>query len=107
MKRHEQNSLSNIELGVTPLSQNAEGKLLGGFIGMQGNSVDAAANEKCTNNNCKNKACSNYKCINPNDCSNSGTNEECTNGTTATPSPTKPTPDTTLLPAPDINFFYL
>lgn len=106
MKRQEQNSLSNIELEVTPLSQNAEGKLLGGFIGMQGNTVDAAANDECTNNDCNNSSCANDRCINPSDCSNSGSNKSCTNGTTATPTPTQPTTDTTLLPAPDINLFY-
>ena len=104
MKRQQFNSLSNIQLETAPLTQNAEGKLLGGFIGMQGNSADAAANKGCENNYCNNSACTNNKCINPYDCSNSGSNEGCINGTTATP--TKPNTDTTLLPATDFNLFY-
>lgn len=36
MKRFKVNLLSNVELEVTPLTQDAEGKLLGGFVGMQG-----------------------------------------------------------------------
>lgn len=36
MKGFKVNLLSNVELEVTPLTQDAEGKLLGGFVGMQG-----------------------------------------------------------------------
>lgn len=44
MKRFKVNLLSNVELEVTPLTQDAEGKLLGGFVGMQG--MRAPAEEK-------------------------------------------------------------
>lgn len=104
MKKNNQNLLLNVELEVTPLTQDAEGKLLGGFVGMQGSAnVDAAANNGCENNNCNNSSCVNDQCINPADCSNSGTNDHCTNGTTTEPPSTTDT--TTAIFTPELHFF--
>jgi hypothetical protein len=107
MKKFKQNPLLNVELKATPLTQNAEGKLLGGFVGLQGSSsVSAAANNGCNNYSCKNKTCMNNYCQNPADCSDSGVNEHCTNGTTATVTviPTK-TNTTTSTYAPELFLF--
>lgn len=110
MKRHGQNALSNIELEVTPLSQNAEGKLLGGFIGMQGAEEAAGTNNPCTNNHCNNSGCSNGACENsPCDNNNCKIITE-TPEPTQTPTPT-PTPITVIVtvtivkPGTTLNFF--
>lgn len=70
MKKLHRNLLLNVELEVTPLTQDAEGKLLGGFVGMQG--MRALAEEKnspCSNSSCSNQGCVNIECNN-NSCKN-------------------------------------
>ncbi|MDD6784484.1 MAG: hypothetical protein PUD79_08055 [Prevotellaceae bacterium] len=102
MKKIVRTSLSDVVLECNPLSQDSEGLLRGGFVGMQGSSVGAALNTECTNNSCNNSSCSNEKCINNGDCSNSGNNNKCVNGTTATPTETT---ETTLPNVPVLSFF--
>lgn len=82
MKKLHRNLLLNVELEVTPLTQDAEGKLLGGFVGMQG--MRALAEEKnspCSNSSCSNQGCVNIECNN-----NSCKNAPCTNTPTVKPS---------------------
>lgn len=81
-KRFKVNLLSNVELEVTPLTQDAEGKLLGGFVGMQGMRVPAE--EK--NAPCSNSSCSNQGCVNIEYNNNSCKNAPCTNTPTVKPS---------------------
>ena len=102
MKKIIRTSLSDVVLECNPLSQDSEGLLRGGFVGMQGSSVEAASNNECKNNSCNNSYCNNNKCTNNGDCSNSGNNEKCTNGTTATPTKTT---ETTLPNVPILSFF--
>lgn len=82
MKKINQNLLLNVELEVTPLTQDAEGKLLGGFVGMQGMRKPADENnDRCSNSNCTNQGCINI------DCSNTGCNNApCANTPTVKPS---------------------
>lgn len=104
MKKINQNLLLNVELEVTPLTQDAEGKLLGGFVGMQGNAdVGVAANNECENNSCNNSNCTNNRCKNPSNCSDSGSNDHCTNGTTTEAASTTDT--TTAIYSLGLHFF--
>ena len=82
MKKINQNLLLNVELEVTPLTQDAEGKLLGGFVGMQGmRAPSEEKNDPCSNSNCSNQGCVNI------DCSNTGCkNAPCANTPTVKPS---------------------
>ncbi len=69
MKKFKQNPLLNVELKATPLTQDAEGKLLGGFVGMQGAKAPSEINIDCSNINCTNVSCVNMGCSN-NECVN-------------------------------------
>jgi hypothetical protein len=99
MKKFKQNPLLNVELKATPLTQDAEGKLLGGFVGMQGAKAAEGKNAPCynrgcTNAPCTNNGCDNYICV----------NDVCKNITTATQTPTS-TDTTTATYAPGLLFF--
>ena len=83
MKKFKQNPLLNVELKATPLTQDAEGKLLGGFVGMQGAKAPIGKNEPCYNEGCTNAPCTNDGCQN-----HICINKWCTIVTTATQTPT-------------------
>lgn len=104
MKRFKLNKLLNVELEVTPLTQDAEGKLLGGFVGMQGNANGMTLNKRCDNIECKNYSCANEECINER-CDNANCiNRGCILVTTETPTPTV-TDTTTVTSIPEFHFF--
>ena len=98
MKKFKQNPLLNVELKATPLTQDAEGKLLGGFVGMQGAKASFAKNEICYNRGCTNAPCINDGCANC-VCAN----DSCIN-ITVTQTPTS-TDTTTATYAPGLLFF--
>lgn len=79
MKIIDQTSLSDIVLEMSPLSEDQEGKLRGGFVGLTGLTAAANTDSKCKNSTCTNNNCRNTKCKNT-ICDNSNcANDECTN----------------------------
>lgn len=67
--------LSQLESFITPLSEDAEGKLRGGFGGMNdGDIVVYPSNTACDNSPCSNYECFNYGCSNSG-CDNTGCSE--------------------------------
>ena len=68
--------LSDIDLEMNPLTEDQEGNLHGGFVGIIG-----SASPLDTNNGCSNTVCSNNKCHNTNcsGCSLPPINTICTN----------------------------
>ena len=89
MKKTEKSLLADVSLEMTPLTEDSEGMLRGGFSGLGSSDVDAVNNGQCanvcinkkctpgqdTNDDCENKKCINY-------C----TNEDCTTTKTTVPS---------------------
>ncbi len=89
MRIIKQTSLSDIVLEMSPLSEDQEGKLRGGFAGLVGTTAAGNTDTKCKNSICDNKSCRNTKCDNSNctnsDCANNNCdNEGCTNTPTST-----------------------
>lgn len=90
--------LSQLESFITPLSEDAEGKLRGGFGGITEVMSTAAYNADCSNPSCTNGRCTNAgkcdngKCTNG-DCTNT---DDCINhvcsDSTSTKEPTSPKP---------------
>ena len=76
MKIYNIDILSDIDLEMTPLTEDQEGYLHGGFIGIEGGAGIARSNGKCTNDNCPNTSCGNDSCENKGTC----TNSSCSNG---------------------------
>lgn len=85
MKRINQNLLADISLEMTPLTENNEGQLRGGFAGLGGETSILSPENPYTNCRCKNGSkCNNDPCTNM-ACENDGcTNGDCTNVTTTT-----------------------
>ena len=54
MKIYNIDILSDIDLEMTPLTEDQEGSLHGGFVGIIGSA--------CTNDGCKNVGCTNNEC---------------------------------------------
>lgn len=67
---------------MTPLTEDNEGQLRGGFAGLGGNDIDAQANSNCP---CHNGTCTNKKCV----------NDACQNDTCTNDGRTEPTTPTT------------
>ena len=76
--------LSDIDLEMTPLTDDQEGNLRGGFVGIEGGAGTFATNSNCPcqnpicANSCVNDSCNNSDCTN-NNCGNSGCINKCTN----------------------------
>lgn len=90
MKKISKHLLAEISLKISPLTENEEGQLRGGFAGLGGNDIDVVSNEECANvcvnNKCgpgqgANDDCENKKCI------NYCTNQECITTPTTTEDP--------------------
>ena len=86
MKKLVRTSLSDVVLECNPLSQDSEGLLRGGFVGMQGAPV-GENNDHCSNSNCSNSGCTNTYCNN-NGCNNAPCENIQTPPPTETPAPT-------------------
>ena len=87
MKKIEKSLLADVSLEMTPLTEDNEGQLRGGFAGLGGNDIDVVSNGVCANV-CVNKKCSpgqvtNDDCENK-ECINYCTNEECVTTTKTT-----------------------
>lgn len=102
MKKINKHFLADVSLTMTPLTEDNEGLLRGGFSGMGGSPLRIQVDVGCTNT-CTNDQCVNNKCTEnsqTNDCVNNGchnnncTNKECsfggTTGTTETTEPNNP-----------------
>lgn len=84
MKKIIRTSLSDVVLECNPLSQDSEGLLRGGFVGMSGIETAATTNTDCLNNRCVQDHCTNDKCTgdayeNHSDSNNNCTNNQCIN----------------------------
>ena len=84
MKKISKHLLAEISLEISPLTENDEGQLRGGFAGLGVDDGIMAlqntySNCKCNNDGCENNACANYICNNS-EC----TNKNCTFVTTTT-----------------------
>lgn len=85
--------LSDVIHLLPALSEDSEGMLSGGFLGVSASSRTSDKNETCTNKTCSNGVCesTNDTCTNSK-CYNNGNNGACTNNicytTTTTSSPT-------------------
>ena len=104
MKKLVRTSLSDVVLECNPLSQDSEGLLRGGFVGMGGLGAEATTNENCKNNGCKQDHCTNNGCTgdastNHSDSNNGCVNISCTNnGCIITQTETVTPTDTTVEP---------
>lgn len=89
MKKINKHFLADISLELSPLAEDNEGMLRGGFAGLGGNDIDASnTDDHCVNDTCSNSPCTNAPCLNK-DCDN----KHCSNkycGMTTTSSTTKP-----------------
>ena len=93
MKKINQNILANISLELSPLSEDNEGLLRGGFAGLGGTLIEEPENPYtncgCVNGKkCKNDPCTNLSCINN---TSKCFNGDCTNVTTTTTTTTTTT----------------
>ena len=89
MKKNSKHFLADISLELSPLSEDNEGQLRGGFAGLGGDASILSPENPYTNCRCKNgKKCVNDPCTNM-----ACENDECTNGdcSTVTTTLTKPT----------------
>lgn len=84
MKKIEKSLLADVSLEMTPLTEDNEGMLRGGFSGMGVEIAEPLTNEDCNNTNCYNGPCINTGCSNT-----SCTNKPCSVGTTTTTTTTK------------------
>ena len=102
MKKINKHFLADVSLTMTPLTENNEGMLRGGFAGLGGVLIGLQHDDECVNT-CTNNKCINIKCSEnsqTNNCSNKGchndgcTHDECTfggtTGTTGTTDPNNP-----------------
>ena len=80
MKIYNIDILSDIDLEMTPLTEDQEGNLRGGFVGIEGGAGIYYTNDTCENETCPNSPCNNNNCKNTKECPNIGT---CANGTCA------------------------
>ena len=95
MKKINQNLLADVSLEMTPLTEDNEGQLRGGFSGMGGMSIEVNEDSSCSNDPCVNNGCVNEGCTGPgqgtNNCTNKGCRNICTNnGCSTTTGTTNP-----------------
>ena len=89
MKKINQNILANISLELSPLSEDNEGLLRGGFAGLGGNDIDAENKDyECVNKTCNNTSCNNTYCYNDH-CDNDHCSNDHCGLTTKSPDGTK------------------
>lgn len=91
MKKINKHFLADISLELSPLAEDNEGMLRGGFAGLGGMDIDALGNGTCSNTPCSHGVCSNGTCTNT-ECAHTKTcsNDNCINGTTTSSTTKKP-----------------
>lgn len=94
MKKINKHFLADVSLELSPLSEDNEGQLRGGFAGLGGNEIELNEDEECTNDPCVNNGCVNEGCTGPgqgtNNCVNKKCRNICTNNNCSTTKPTEP-----------------
>ena len=76
MKVYNIDILSDIDLEMTPLTEDQEGNLHGGFVVIIGSASPLDTNNGCSNSSCTNNGCHNTNCSG---CSVPSINTDCTN----------------------------
>ena len=82
MKKINQNLLADVSLEMTPLTENNEGQLRGGFAECEGNEISSEAQwnvgcvNECETNSCVNIFCHNKGCGTTTTSTTSGTNSQ-------------------------------